>query len=382
MPNSPRLTMPYIVTGQAQKEITHNDALNDLDSLAQISVINRTTATPPTTPAEGDSYIIAASPTGAWAGNANAVASYYSGWRIKPAKTGWLAYVQAESIFYIFDGTAWNVFKGVVPLGSAAAPSYSFVGDSDTGIYSPGANQLSIATAGIQRVAVDAAGTTTVSGILASANHTITSNSASAMAIGANGATNPALQVDASVASHVNGIKMQAVATGGTPIIQAIGTDTNVPLALISKGTSFVRASNSSASVSSPSLDKTLVVRNLSNTINNSSSIGFSNSGNFYGAQIDGVNESQTANTGSLVFYTGVAGTLTQAMKIDSSSNVVVNTAAIATTATNGFLYIPTCAGAPTGVPTTYTGRAPIVFDTTNNKLCIYNGTWKTVTLI
>ncbi len=88
MPNSPRLTMPYIVAGQAQKEITHNDALNDLDSLAQISVINRTTATPPTTPAEGDSYIIAASPTGAWAGNANAVASYYSGWRIKPAKTG------------------------------------------------------------------------------------------------------------------------------------------------------------------------------------------------------------------------------------------------------------------------------------------------------
>ncbi len=290
--------------------------------------------------------------------------------------------MQAESVFYIFDGTAWNVFKGVVPLGSAAAPSYSFVGDSDTGIYSACANQLSIATAGVQRVSVDAAGVTTVSGTLASANHTITSNSSSAIAIGANGTTNPALQVDASVASHVNGIKVQGVATGGTPIIQAMGTDTNIALALISKGTSFVRASNTSVSVSSPSLDKTLVVRNISNTVNNSSSIGFSNSGNFYAAQIDGVNESQTTNTGSLAFYTGVAGTLTQAMKIDSSSNVVINTTAVATTATNGFLYIPTCAGVPTGVPTAYTGRAPIVFDTTNNKLCIYNGAWKSVALI
>jgi len=64
-------------------------------------------------------------------------------------------------------------------------------------------------------------------------------------------------------------------------------------------------------------------------------------------------------------------------MRIDSLGNVIVNTAAIATTATDGFLYIPTCAGAPTGVPTTYTGRAAMVYDTTNNKLWVYNGAWK-----
>jgi hypothetical protein len=49
----------------------------------------------------------------------------------------------------------------------------------------------------------------------------------------------------------------------------------------------------------------------------------------------------------------------------------------VATTATNGFLYIPTCAGTPTGTPTAESGTAPIVIDSTNNKMYIYSGsTW------
>jgi hypothetical protein len=58
----------------------------------------------------------------------------------------------------------------------------------------------------------------------------------------------------------------------------------------------------------------------------------------------------------------------------DGAGNFVVNNAAIATTATDGFLYVSTCAGTPTGTPTSYTGRAPIVVDTTNNKLYFYSG--------
>jgi len=60
--------------------------------------------------------------------------------------------------------------------------------------------------------------------------------------------------------------------------------------------------------------------------------------------------------------------------RIPAAGGMVVGTAALATTATDGFLYVPTCAGTPTGTPTTQTGTAPIVVNTTNNKLYFYSG--------
>jgi hypothetical protein len=55
---------------------------------------------------------------------------------------------------------------------------------------------------------------------------------------------------------------------------------------------------------------------------------------------------------------------------------------ALAANATSGFGYMPTCAGAPTGVPVKQAGFVPFVYDTTNNKLWIYNGVWKGVALV
>lgn len=59
--------------------------------------------------------------------------------------------------------------------------------------------------------------------------------------------------------------------------------------------------------------------------------------------------------------------------------SVVAGTrAALLTTAVDGFLYIPTCAGTPTGVATAKTGMAPLVVDSTNNKLYFYSsGSWR-----
>jgi hypothetical protein len=42
--------------------------------------------------------------------------------------------------------------------GTASAPSVTFLGDSNTGIYSPGANQVAVATNGAGRLFVDASG--------------------------------------------------------------------------------------------------------------------------------------------------------------------------------------------------------------------------------
>jgi hypothetical protein len=64
----------------------------------------------------------------------------------------------------------------------------------------------------------------------------------------------------------------------------------------------------------------------------------------------------------------------TERARIPAAGGMVVGTAALTTTATDGFLYVPTCAGTPTGTPTTQTGTAPIVVDTTNNKLYFYSG--------
>jgi hypothetical protein len=76
-----------------------------------------------------------------------------------------------------------------------------------------------------------------------------------------------------------------------------------------------------------------------------------------------------TANT--LGFSTGG----TERARITATGSFVAGAqAALATTATDGFLYVPTCAGTPTGVPTTITGMAPIVVNTTNNKLYFYSG--------
>lgn len=62
----------------------------------------------------------------------------------------------------------------------------------------------------------------------------------------------------------------------------------------------------------------------------------------------------------------------------DGSGNTVVGHGVLATTATDGFLYVPTCAGVPTGVPRTYTGRAAMIIDSTNNRLYFYSsGSWR-----
>ena len=72
-----------------------------------------------------------------------------------------------------------------------------------------------------------------------------------------------------------------------------------------------------------------------------------------------------------------------------NSGNVVIGTgSSLATTATNGFLCIPTCAGAPTvgppigDEPAVPIGTVPLIYDTTNDRLYIRTpgGTWRYAT--
>ena len=56
------LKLPYLAAAQAQKHVTHNEALRLLDGLVQLSVLDRDLTAPPGSPVDGDRYVVASGP--------------------------------------------------------------------------------------------------------------------------------------------------------------------------------------------------------------------------------------------------------------------------------------------------------------------------------
>jgi hypothetical protein len=113
------LGLPYIAAAQAQKHVTHNEALRKLDTMVQLAVLDSTLTTPPGSPAAGDRYIVAASATGAWDGHDAEVATWVDGvWEFTAAEPGWLAFdIGAEAILVWLDG-AWTPAAAAPELGA------------------------------------------------------------------------------------------------------------------------------------------------------------------------------------------------------------------------------------------------------------------------
>ncbi len=108
MDDTPNLTLPYILAAQSQKHVTHNEAIRALDCLVQLTVLDRDLAAPPVAPAEGDRYLVAASPSGAWAGQAGKIAAFQdAAWLFYAPKEGWIAWVADENTALVYDGAAW-----------------------------------------------------------------------------------------------------------------------------------------------------------------------------------------------------------------------------------------------------------------------------------
>lgn len=118
MEQTTNLKMPFIMPSQAQKHVTHNEALQALDVLVQLSVLDRHLVAPPALPAEGDRYIVAAAATGGWAGKSGQVAAWQDGaWAFHVPVKGWLAWVADEQRILAHDGTGWvdTVALGINP---------------------------------------------------------------------------------------------------------------------------------------------------------------------------------------------------------------------------------------------------------------------------
>ena len=108
MSDTPLLGLPLLSAAQAQKHVTHNEALLLLDAIIHLSVLSRALAAP-SAAQDGERYLVAAAPTGAWAGQADKVALLQGGgWVFITPRTGWRLWVEDEAKLILFDGLAWR----------------------------------------------------------------------------------------------------------------------------------------------------------------------------------------------------------------------------------------------------------------------------------
>lgn len=142
---------------------------------------------------------------------------------------------------------AGNVgFKYGILIGSASNGQWPYASDSVLiGTLDGGAKTIDIGIdlSGIGTITTAAYKSTgfTVGGTgnVSMTTLTGTSASASALAVGRLGATTPALQVDASTATSITGIKIKSAASGGGVALSAIG-ETNVNLAIDANGSGTI----------------------------------------------------------------------------------------------------------------------------------------------
>jgi hypothetical protein len=136
MSGTPRLALPYISPGQAQKELTHNEALQLLDSVVAAAVEEAPRTTPPDTPAQGACYIVGAPATGDWVGKEKSLAAFSSGgWRHIPPVDGMIVLVQSTGTWAIYRSGDWEL--GTLRASSLVIGGQQVVGSRAAGIPAP-----------------------------------------------------------------------------------------------------------------------------------------------------------------------------------------------------------------------------------------------------
>lgn len=109
MSETARWALPLLTAGQAQKEMTHNEALALLDLLAGASVVAVGTNAPPAGPVAGQCWIVGATPAGAWSGHAGALAGWTAGgWRFAAPREGLAVWSAADGCPVTYAGGQWR----------------------------------------------------------------------------------------------------------------------------------------------------------------------------------------------------------------------------------------------------------------------------------
>ncbi len=135
MDRTPALSLPYILPSQAQKHVTHNEALQALDALVQARVASMGATMPPLSPLEGEAHVAGSGAAGAWTGHDQSIAAFQNGsWQFYPAFAGLTAWLVPEARQIAFDGTNWilaSANENPFPDGALSLPLVGVNTDAD-----------------------------------------------------------------------------------------------------------------------------------------------------------------------------------------------------------------------------------------------------------
>ena len=138
MSGTARLQMSLLTTGQSQKEVTVNEALQTLDVLTAGAVEEGPRQDPPASPDVGSCYIVGSSPTGEWAGKPQFVAAFTGGgWRLLPPIEGMSLYVKADGQWASYRANTWEI--GTLRGSSLMIGGQQVVGQRSAAIADPAA---------------------------------------------------------------------------------------------------------------------------------------------------------------------------------------------------------------------------------------------------
>lgn len=159
MNSTPRLALPFLTPGQAQKEFFHNEALQQLDTLVAAAVEGAPQNAPPSSPTPGACYIVGTAPSGAWAGKAGEMASYSAGgWRFLSPTEGQSLLVKSTGLRAEFRGGSWEF--GVIRTGSVMIGGVEVISTRSAAIAGPSGGST-----------VDSEARTAIGEILAALSH-------------------------------------------------------------------------------------------------------------------------------------------------------------------------------------------------------------------
>ena len=119
MTTTNNLGISLVEQSQSQKEITINQAITRIDALLNTGAKSRSTATPPSSPAAGDLYIVATSPTGDWTGQAEKIAYFDTIWKFITPNEGISLWVEDEDLTATYNGANWLLDGVVTQSGSS-----------------------------------------------------------------------------------------------------------------------------------------------------------------------------------------------------------------------------------------------------------------------